>query len=747
MMEDLKYVGKGLVREDCYNKAKGKTKYICDMQRVGMLYAKLVLSKKAHANIYIDTTEAMKIEGIVEIYTHIDVPKIKYNSHNWYKGTECPEDQYILSEKARYVGDHIALVVGETKKAVEEAISLVRVEYKDLPAIIGIKEAVKEDKNLAFTKTIVCGDYEDRVCEADYVIKSKGSTPKIHHSALEPHIALSEIDETGNLVLWSPCQTVYQIQYHISQLLELPFSHVRVIKAVMGGSFGGKGQSVIEPACAFATHLLQRPVMLYMDREDAIMATRSRNACSIEVETAVTKEGKIIGRKIKSHIDGGAYYTNASAVAMALSKKLFRMYKIDNQICETSTYFTNTIPGGACRGYGSPQAHAITEVNIDIVAKRINMDPCEFRLKNIAQAMDEDPTGGTNLGNIQIESCIRKGMEKFNWHERRVNVKEKNTKRYSYGVGMACGAHGNGYKGAYPDFTNVNMVIFPDSSVMVKIGVHDQGCGTIMCMQQIAAEALRIDPYKIKIQEADTLFSPYDSAGTQASRVTYVCGRAVQKTAEMLRKKIIEACVLMYNWNKDKITMDEGIVTYEGAAISYGDIALDYEKRVSRSMSMNLEYETPTNPGSYACCFAEVKVDCYTGQTEIIDFLAVHDIGRAINIDSVEGQIAGGAQMSLGMALYEEIEIDEVGIVKSKNFSKYHIINAPSMPKINIALIEGNEPNGPYGGKSVGELAAVTPAPALVNAINNALNSELIDYPLTPEKIVCFINGREEYVE
>lgn len=737
--KEFKYIGKSPKREDSYNKARGKTKYICDMKRVDMLYAKLVLSEKAHANISIDTSEATKVDGVVAVYTHKDVPNIKYNPHNWFKGAGSKEDQFILSEKARYVGDHLAMVVGESKKSVEEAVSLVNISYDELEPVIGIENALLKDENQAFSKITECGDYEKIAENADYIIKSKGSTPKIHHSAIEPHIALSEIDENDNLVLYSPCQTVFQIQYHLSQLLEIPYNQVRVVKTVMGGSFGGKGQSVLEPACAFATHKLKKPVMLYMDRSDAIIATRTRNATNIEVETAVSKDGKIIGRKINCSLDGGAYYTNASAVAMALSKKLFRMYKIENQICESSTYYTNTIPGGACRGYGSPQGHAITEVNLDFAAKALNIDPCKFRLLNVAEAMDADPTGGTNLGNMQLTKCINEGMEAFNWLKRRSEIKNKNSKRYAYGVGMACGAHGNGYKGAYPDFTNVNETIFPDGSILIKIGIHDQGCGTIISLKQIAAEALDVDPQRIRILEADTFATPYDSAGTQASRVTFVNGRAIQIASEKLREKLIDACVKLYEWNKDEIEIENGKLIYKESIKTYGEVTLDYEKYCARSMSINYEYEPPVNPGSYACGFAEVKVDRYTGQTEITDYLAVHDIGQSINKTSVIGQIAGGAQMSLGMALYEEIEIDNIGNVKSKNFSKYHIINAPVMPKINTILIEAYEPHGPYGAKSVGELAAVAPGPAVVNAINHALDSEFIDYPVTPEKIVKFI--------
>ncbi|WP_326910313.1 xanthine dehydrogenase family protein molybdopterin-binding subunit [Sedimentibacter sp. MB31-C6] len=743
-MEQLKYVGKSVIREDSYDKATGKTKFICDMKRHNMLYAKLVLSKKPHAEIEVDKSEAIKVEGIEAIYTYDDVPHVLYNSHEWYAGAKEFQDEYLLCNKARFVGDRIALVVGTSKKAVQKAISKLSIAYIELDSVIGINQAkqnaatVNGNTNLAFAKKINCGNYEEKFKDADFIIRDTGKTPKIHHSAIEPHICLSELDEQGSLVVWSPCQTAFQIQYHVASVLNIPFNRVRVIKAAMGGSFGGKGHTVLEPICAFAAYKLNRPVMLYMDRKDAILGTRSRNATEISVETAIKADGKILGRKIVVDIDGGAYYTNSSAIAMALGKKLFRLYDIQDQYYEGNTYYTNTIPGGPCRGYGSPQAHAITEINIDNVAKKIGMDPCDFRLKNLVKEGAKDPTGGTEIGNTKIIECVINGMKKFDWKNKRQNIKNKNTHRYAYGVGMACGAHGNGYKGAHPDFTNVDMSIFSDGSVLVKIGIHEQGCGTVTTMQQIASESLDINMDKVRVLEVDTITSPYDSAGTQASRVTFVCGGAVKSAGEKLKKKLIDSFCKLKNCRKENVIATNGIIYEKNSEekYTYGEIAIELELKYHESLSVFERYESPANPGTYSASFAEVKVDKYTGQVEIIDLLAVHDIGKSINPLLVEGQIQGGAQFSLGMALLEEIKIDEKGYVKSTNFSKYHMINAPQMPEVRVMTIEGNEPFGPYGAKSVGEIAAVAPGPAVLNAINFALDTNITTYPATPEVII-----------
>ncbi|WP_313163583.1 molybdopterin cofactor-binding domain-containing protein [Sedimentibacter sp.] len=751
-MEELKYVGKSVIKEDSYDKATGKMKFICDMKRYDMLYAKLVLSDKPHAEIEIDKTEALKVEGIEAIYTYDDIPHVLYNSHEWFAGANQYKDEYLLFNRARFVGDRIALVVGKSKRIVEEAISKLSIGYKELESVVGIKQAkesktiIKNNSNLAFSKSINCGNYEEEFKNADYIIKDSGKTQKIHHSAIEPHICLSEIDEQGSLVVWSPCQTAFQVQYHTASVLNIPFNKVRVIKAAMGGSFGGKGQTVLEPICAFAAYTLNRPVMLYMDRKDAILGTRSRNSTEISVETAISKEGKILARKIITDVDGGAYYTNASAVAMAIGKKLFRMYDIQNQYFQGNTYYTNTIPGGACRGYGSPQAHAITEINIDNAAKKIGMDPCEFRLKNLVKEGAKDPAGGTDIGNTKIRQCVINGMKAFDWANKRQNIKTNDTERYAYGVGMACATHGNGYMGAYPDFSNVDMSMFADGSVLVKIGIHDQGCGTVTTMQQIASESLDISMDKVRVLETDTLASPYDSAGTQASRVTFVCGGAVKSAGEKLKKMVVSSFCKLKDCSEDDVIAANGFVYKKDSAekYSYGDVAVELETKYSQSLSVFERYESPANPVTHSAAFAEVRVDKYTGYVEVIDLLAVHDIGRSINPQFVEGQVQGGAHMSLGMALLEEIDVDKNGYVKSTNFSKYHLLNAPQMPEVRVMTIEENEPFGPYGAKSVGELAAVAPAPAVINAINFALDTNITTYPATPEVIMKNINSKHK---
>ena len=525
---------------------------------------------------------------------------------------------------------------------------------------------------------------------------------------------------------------------HMARILQIPYSKVRVIKTNMGGSFGGKQQPLLEFTAGAAAWICKCPVLVYMDREQSIIGTFSRNPTQVKIRTAVKKDGTILGRKVETLIDGGAYDTNNTSITNAYAKKLFRLYKIYNQEFHGRAYYTNGIPGGACRAYGGPQSHAVSEINITNAAKKLGIDPCEFRLKNLVDPYDDDPVGGPNLGKAAVKECIIKGMETFDWKNKYNNIHKQNTERYAYGVGVACATHGNGYLGAFPDFINTEMILNPDGSVFVKIAVHEQGCGTIDSLRLIAAEALDIDPSAITIPEADTAITPYDAAGTQASRVTFVAGGALIEAGELLKAKLFDTLNKVENIPLEDMYTDSGIVKIKNSSktYTYGEIATMREKKLSDQTSVYVHHEQKTNPAAFAACFAEVKVDKKTGLVEITDLLAIHDIGKAINPLLAEGQIHGGCQFILGMALSEEIIRDEEGYIKNSTLSKYHVLNSQDMPYIKTLLIESEDEKAPYGLKSVGEISAVAPAPAVLNAINHALGTNITDYPATPERIV-----------
>lgn len=743
-MKEFKYIGKRRIREDSLARVTGETKYITDIKKHGMLYGKLVLSEKPHARIDFDFEEALKVEGIYKILTYKDIPKVKYNCMEWFTGINAIKDENVLNEIALFEGDRLALVLGYSKIAVEDAIKKIKINYEELPVITTIEESKKDEvilkgtTNLGYEKEIECGDVTTVFEKADYVFEDRGSTPRTHHAAIENHACMAEIDEFGNLVVSSPGQVSFGVQMHLSNILGIPYSNIRVRKTNIGGSFGGKQQPLLEIISGVASWIEKKTILVYMDRKQSIMGTFTRNPTETKIRTAVTKDGSILGRIIETNFNGGAYDTNASSITNAYAKKLFRLYKIKNQKFIGKAYFTNCIPGGACRAYGGPQAHAVSEINIENIAKKLGIDPCDFRLKNLVDPWDEDPVGGPNLGKAGIKECVIRGAEKFNWKEKFSNIKQMNNDRFSYGVGMACASHGSGYFGAFPDFINADFIMNSDGTLYIKIAVHEQGCGTLDALKIVAGEVMDMDPSLVKVSEADTFMTPYDSAGTQASRVNFISSGAIIKGGEKLKEKLFETLIEIENLKEDDLFIENAKVKVKGTDkfYTYSEIVKMREKVLHDTLNVSIHHEATSNPATFAACFVEVKVDKKTGLVEIIDFVTAHDLGKSVNPLLSEGQIEGGFQFIAGMALSEEVKIDNKGYVKNATFSKYHILNVMDIPKIKSILVETDDETAPFGMKSLGEVTAVAPAPAIINAINHALDVNITDYPATPEKII-----------
>lgn len=749
---DFKYVGRSIPIDDGAAKASGQIKYTGDMVLEGVLYAQLVVSQIAHGRIKnIDISEAMAVPGVVKIYTRNNATKVKFNSQMWFAGQNAIEDQELFPEVVRFIGDTVAAVVAESKAAALRAADLVRVDYELLPVVIDPEEAlngqvaIHDSGNPFFTMKTYYGNAKAVIAAGEgIVIEDRVETPKIHHAAMENHVCIAVPDHRGRITVYSPCQIVYSVRLIVAKVLELPFHKVRIIKTPIGGSFGGKQEIILETYCAYFAKELGRPVKIEFDRWASIVATRTRTKTIGYVQTAVSPEGKILARDMKHIVDTGAYTSNGRVICYAMGKKLFRLYRIPSQYYQATAVHTNTAIAGAARGYGSPQVQTIAEINLTNAARQLKIDPVEFRLKNLVHPYDTDPAGGPDLGNARIIDCVRKGAEAFGWNEKWNRPKREG--RWQTGVGLACATHGNGYYGAYQEFGTMTIRMLEDGSVMLNAGLHDLGNGTVTAMKQIVAEVLDIPLDMIEAPEADTDVSPYD-IGCQASRVIHVCGANALQAAEELRGMFIKEAAKVLQCSTEDILLAEGMVwnNHEpGRKMSYGQMAAVIQQKNQVELIRTITYQSPANPGSYAVNFVEVAVDTYTGLVKVLDVVAVHDIGQAINRGLVEGQIHGGVQMGLGMAITEDLAYDnKSGVARGSSFSKYHLVNAPDMPPVRVILIEEGEEYGPYGAKSVGEIATIPVTAATVNAINHALDANLTILPVTPDKIMAMLAKRQ----
>lgn len=741
--ENLKYVGHSILRLDGEDKVRGTKNYIADEGRSGMLHAHLVVSETAHGKIIdIDTGAAMKLDGVINIYTPSDVPPVLYNTHNWLPDMNEFNDEALLTDTPKHHGDRIAIVVATSAEIARKAASLVRTTFEPLPVICSIDDALAPASkpihpygNVPFDIVKEYGTLEEAMKKAYLVVEDTIETAAQHHGAIEPHACIA-YPEDDSLVIRTPCQITFQVQMLAALVTGLRLSNIRVVKTVTGGSFGGKSQPVLEPVCAFLAHDLKRPVRLVMDRKQSILSTRRRNNTRGHVSLAVSADGRMFGRKLDVVADTGAYYGNGTAVCMAMLKKAMRLYRFDSQQYRARSVVTNTPVAGAARGYGSPQIHAITEINIENAARLLGIDPLAFRLRNIMQTGDSDPLGSPGLGKVGVGECLVQGAERFGWKEK--YAAHPGDGRYRTGVGMAAMVHGNGYYGAYPESSTVHLSLLADGSITVDAALHDLGCGTITVAHQIAAEALRVPISSVRVLEADTLRSPYDPVGSQACRVTFVCGEAIRQASEAFSAAILERAARIMGVQSSSLQMDGETVVCIGSGerMTLAEVSRRGIRNNLGPLQYIYHYDADANPGSYGATFAEVVVDTWTGLVDVRHIVAAHDIGRALNPEFVRGQIYGGVQMNLGFALYEDMSPSSDGTIRGSSFSKYHMINAPSMPQIDIVLVEAEEPHGPYGAKSIGEPSAVAAAPATINAINHALGTRISRLPASPERII-----------
>ncbi len=744
MKPSYKYIGKNFPIQDAELKVTGEQKYLGDIKIPGMLYAKVVFSDIAHGRIIsINTEKAKAFPGVAAVFTHENTPKECYNNYAFYVDQMVPKDERLLTDKVCFVGDRVAAVVAETADIAERAADLIEVEYEELKPLLSMEEALEEKENeihpggnLLKESELNHGDAGSAVAAAGLTFYDRLTTQKVHHAAMETHICIADYDRLGCLTIWTPCQSVFGVRTVVADMLKLSYNKVRVIKTVMGGSFGSKQQSILEPLTAYMAMTLKRPVRLCYNRRETILSTVTRTATDISIKTGVTPEGSILGCCITAMTDAGAYVGNTNDLSVAMGKKAFRVYRIPNLNYKVKSILTNTPVSGGCRGWGGPQICTAIEVHFDRIAKALGMDPADFRLKNLVYPYDMENVTKITLGNARIRECLTEGINSFNWYERKREQKGKG--RFRKGVGLACAGHVNGFYGKIQDMCAMTLKMNEDGSFILNTGTHEQGCGTLISLAQISAEVLQVEPSRITVLEADTERSPYD-LGTFSSRVTYVAGKCAMKAAEKLLKLIFEQAAAMLNTSTTYLVHQDDFVWALGSGekkLSFREIAVSAQVKRQQELIVTECYSNVSNPGAYGAHFAEVLVDTYTGRVRATDYLAVHDVGRVVNAGMVEGQVIGSVQMGIGYALCEEIRFDNKGRPTNSSFAKYTLINSPDMPQVKCRFLEYGEDDGPFGAKSLGEVAVIPVAAAVVNAVNDALGITLSSLPLTPEKII-----------
>ncbi len=764
----LKYVGKRIINRESEMKAAGETVYIDDMRIKGMLHGKILFSPHPHARIIsIDTSKAEALPGVYTAVHFFNSPHVVYNgAARFYMDSspvDMPRTEYIFDETVKFVGDRVAAVAAETAEIASEALKLIDVEYEILPASIDFEKAVLDGSPQANPAgkdgTNLCGDWlaygnatEEETLSAikaaDYSFMDTFRTPRVHHGYMEPVCHIAEYTRNGKLTIWSSCQNVFCFRDVIARALELPQSKVRVIKTVSGGAFGGKLEVMHEVVAGLLSMRSGRPVKVLLTRKETFISSRSRHEAILTVSTGMSKDGKIVAQHVESRLNTGAYAGAGPNTVGAQSEKMFVLYNGGMMFYRGASFYTNTPPAGAMRGYGSPQIHAARETHMDRIAAAMGIDPVELRKRNVVLP-DKKNSLGNNMHNALVRECIETGEKVFNWKNRRRDAEKKQTGRIRRGIGMDIAVHGNGWFPVYQDLSTVTIKMNNDGTAVLLTGTHDLGTGTRTVFSQIAGEVLNMPPELIEVIEADTDVTPLD-LGAQASRTTYIGGNAAILAAANLRKQLLSEASAMLDISESDLVVEEMSIASAAdpeKSCSFTEIVASAQAGkhgAQRDLTATESFESLDSVDSYVAVFSEVEVDMETGEVRVLEVLPVHNSGKVINPLLFEGQVNGGVHMGLGYALSEEMLIDrETGKVLNPNFNKYRMFRADQMPEINIVTVESPEEAGPFGAKSIGECATDGVAGAIVNAVSHALGNVKLDrIPLTSEYLKNIIRSQ-----
>jgi putative selenate reductase molybdopterin-binding subunit len=755
----LKTVGKPERKVDAIKLATGKPCFVDDIELRGMLYAGLLTSPHAHARIRsIDASKARALPGVHAVLTHKDIPRVPYTTAGQSWPEPGPHDQVSLDNVVRFVGDRVAVVAAETPELAQRALDLIEVDYEVLPALLDLRRAMDPDaprlhmepdsyhirdasRNLAARIEANIGDVDQGFAESDLVVEGEYIVPQVQQTPLEPHIVITYWDEDERLIVRTSTQVPFHVRRIIAPVIGLPPRRIRVIKPRIGGGFGVKQEVLIEDLAAHLTIATGRPVRLEYTREQEFRSSRSRHPQIIHMRTGVKHDGTIVANEMRVLANTGAYGTHALTVQSNTGSKSLPLYRSPNIRFVADVVYTNLPPPGAFRGYGVPQGIFALESHIDEVAKALGMDAIAFRQKNWIREGDENPLsvalGEGKEGLVQViqscglPQCIERGKAAIGWDAKRGKPGEG---RVRHGVGVAIAMHGTAIAGL--DMGAASIKMNDDGSFNVLVGATDLGTGSDTVLAQIGAEVLGVPVSDIIIYSSDTDFTPFDT-GAYASSTTYISGGAVKKAAEQVREQICEVAGRMLNAPPALLRLENRrVYAPDGRSVSLSEVALrslhvEFQHQIMATASM-MTYDSPP---PFAAQFAEVEVDTETGEVRVVKIVSAVDCGRAINPATAEGQIEGGATQALGYGVCEEMCYDEQGALLTTDFTSYHIFRADEMPAMETMLIETSDPYGPYGAKAVAEIPIDGVAPAIANAVADALGVRVREAPITPERV------------
>jgi CO/xanthine dehydrogenase Mo-binding subunit len=735
MADNHKIIGKSIKRVDAWGKVTGQTIYPGDRNQKNELWLKVLFARRPHARILsIDISAAKALSGVVDVLTAKDVPINQY-------GLQIP-DQPVLcgpgsskrgADIVRFIGDQVAVVIAEDETTAAKARDLIKVEYQDLPVVSDIEFAMSGRapqlhygvlNNIAEYQRIRKGNPDEVWDSCNVIIEGVYQTPFQEHAYLQPEAGTAYLDEEGRITVRCAGQWTWEDQQQIAHALDLPPDKIRVIYDAIGGAFGGREDMSVQIILALAVlrtyerYGNRRPMRIIWSREESIIGHCKRHPMVIYAKWGAKSDGTLLAAEAKILSDGGAYMYTSNKVLGNAMLTCTGPYEFPNVKVDGYALYTNNVPSGAFRGFGGPQGHFAAEMQMNKLAEKMSKDPVELRLKNI---LDEDKllsVGTTIPGGVSLERVIREVAWKSNWFypgKRGENSPDypEELPRFVKGKAMAAGFKNIGFSFGYQENSWAAVELHGQDDIeeaQVRIAGADVGQGHHTAMAQIAAEVLKVDFEKIKLQVSDTAVTQ-NSGSASASRLTLLAGNAVKEAAEFALRK----------WRQEERPA-VGEATWLAPRTT--------------PMDPKTGYSVPNFAYGYVAQAAEVTVDTETGFITVDRVICADDVGKAINPEQIIGQIEGAIVQAHGYTLLEDFRVEK-GQVLTPNLSTYLIPGIYDIPKrIEPIIVEEPHPNGPFGVRGMAEMPYLPYAPVIASAVFDAIGIWFDEFPLTPERVL-----------
>jgi len=758
---NLRQVGKNKPRNDAPTKAYGKAIYAGDFYMENMLFAKVLHSDRACANIKsVDASAARSLAGVHSIITADDLPASNAVMTDLPGqtggGTKNTKQPILAKECVRFCGEAIALVAAESYEIAQNALDLIVVDYEDTEGVYDPFDSQKPDApnvygndNIVATYKIRKGDVAKGFADADYVLENTFSSQYQEQAFLEPEAAVAWLDEHEILNIRSSTQVVEHFR-PVADALGIPHNKVHLQAPYIGGGFGGKEVMTIEVWLALLAMDTRRPVKLIQTRENSFLSHGPRHPFTFTHKTGVTKDGKITAMKISITSDAGAYAKLSPYILLYATVGSTGPYRVDNLWVDATSVATNNLPACAFRGFGTMQANTACEAQMEELANLIGMDSLQLRRKNFIQPGDPNTTGQIIRSSVWSDQCATKALAAL-------GQRPKNSDHLVYGHGLACYQQSYGRIRWMKDSSESWVGLEMDGTVIVRCAVTDIGAGQMSALAQIAGEVLGVPMNEVTVYFGDGHINPLAGTST-ASRALYMSGKATELAAVTVRENLLNCMAKHFDVSPGELDLaDSKIFVLDDPErnMPIKDMVKVCAAEGVHRHNLSI-FKAPSSTGldpetgqgdvfpdfTYGAHAAQVCVDTETGEVTVIKSVGAHDVGQAINLRAVEGQIEGSALMGQGFALSEEL-ILEKGVLKNGSFSEYLIPTSEDVPEIQSIVLESRSGLGPFGAKGIGEPVFAPVAASIVNAVADAIGTRIYHLPLTPEKVLATINKKK----